>query len=105
MVLMKLTTGGTVLVIRFTGMRMSSNRSVIATTVGTTHLHFHPVLVASLTFILNVLPVMLTDKPNSTDQRTVNANMFFKVVFTVILNVVLMPFFFIVICGLMIEDG
>lgn len=98
-VLIKLTTGGTVLVIRFTGIRISGKKSLVRSTVRTTRLHFQPVLVASLTFMLKVLPVILTDKPNSTDHRTVNANIFFKVVFTVMFNVILMPFFFILMCG------
>lgn len=78
---------------------MSHKNSLVRSTVRTTRLHFHPVLVASLTFILNVLPVILTANPNSTDHTTVNAKIFFKVVFTVMINVVLIPFFFILICG------
>lgn len=99
MVLVNLTTGGTVLVIRFTGSRISGKHSVMRSTLRTTDLHFHPVLVASLTFVLNVLPVIVTANPKSTDQRTVNANMFFKVVMTIAMNVLLIPFFFMVVCG------
>lgn len=42
---------------------------------------------------------MLTDKPNSTSHRDVNANIFFKVLITVAIKVILIPFFFILVCG------
>ncbi len=94
MVLVNLITGGTVLVIRFTGGRMSTNGRLIRSIVRTSGLHFEPVIVASLTFILNVLPLILTSNPNSTTERGVKAKIFFNVVTTVALKVICMPFFF-----------
>ncbi len=93
-VLVNLITGGTVLVIRFTGGRISTNNSLISSIIRTTGLHFEPVLVASLTFVLKVLPLILTSKPNSITERGVNAKIFFKVVATVATNVICIPFFF-----------
>lgn len=75
------------------------------TVVRTTQVHLHPVLVASLTFVLNILPLIVDRNTNSNTRGTMNANIVNKVFTTAILTVCFIPIFFIMIRRLFTHFG
>lgn len=90
-VLVKLITGGNVLVMRFTGLGRRANRSGVATVGSTTLRHLHPVLVADTSAVLKLVPLTFTSNRNYGRHVTVNATMMKNVLMSALLAVCVMP--------------
>lgn len=90
-VLVKLMTGGNVLVIRFTGRGRRDNRSGVDTVGSTSLRHLHPVLVADTSAVLKLVPLTFTADRNYGRHVTVNATMMNKVLVSALVAVCVMP--------------
>lgn len=102
---MNLTAGGTVLVMRFTGRCCRGKTKLIRTALRTMHIHLHPVVVASLTFNLNIMPLTVDANMNSNNGGTVNATMLNNVLDSAFLNVFFVPVFFIMMRHVFDHNG
>ncbi len=87
-VLVNLLTGATVLVASCTNSHHHSNVSVGRTTVNTTMRHLHPVLVATLAVVFNVLPLVFTSNMKTGNGSTLNA----KTINNVLVNALMLLF-------------
>ncbi len=95
-VLVNLLTGATVLVASCTASQHGTNVAVGRTTVNTTGIHLHPVLVATLAVIFNVLPVVFTSNINTGNGSTLNANTMKNVLMNALVLLFLIPTLFII---------
>lgn len=93
-VLVNLLTGGTVLVMRFTLRHHHANVTVGCSTVLNTNTHLHPVLVASLTVVVNLLPLVFTSNMNGGNGRALNTTTMNNVLVNAVYRVFIIPTLF-----------
>lgn len=98
--LITLSTGGNVLVIRFTHSFRTRNGSVHRSTFRTKRIELHPVLVASFTFMLKMVPLLFTSKTNTRDHVTLNTTIIFNVTVGALLTAICVPGFCRLVRGL-----
>lgn len=98
--LITLSTGGNVLVIRFTHSFHTRNGSVHSTTFRTKRVHLQPVLVASLTFMFKIVPLLFTAKTKTKDHVTLKTTMIFNVTLGALLTAICVPGFCRLVRGL-----
>ncbi len=94
-VLVNLLTGATVLVARCTSSHHGTKVAVGRTTVTSTGMHLHPVLVATLAVIFNVLPVVFTSNINTGNGSTLKAKTINNVLIKALVLLFFMPTLFI----------
>lgn len=95
-VLVKLLTGATVLVARFTVRHHHGKVKVIRSTCSTTRTHLHPVLVAMLAVVFNVLPLVFTSKTKTGNGDSLKANIINNVTIKALTLLFIIPMFCVV---------
>lgn len=94
-VVVKLLTGATVLLARCTNGQQSRNVALTRTTCDTTGIHLHPVLVAMLSVIFKLIPLVVTRNINTGNDHSLTANMVKNVVMNALTLLFLMPSLFV----------
>lgn len=95
-VLVNLLTGATVLVARCTVRHHHGKVNVIRSTCSTTRIHLHPVLVAILAVVFNVLPLVFSSNTNTGNGDSLNANIINNVTIKALTLLFIIPIFCVV---------
>lgn len=95
-VLVKLLTGATVLIARCTSRHHHRNVAVIRTTLSTTTIQLHPVLVATLAVVVNLFPLMVTANTNTGNGVSLNINAMNNVLVKAITLLFIIPILFVI---------
>lgn len=95
-VLVNLLTGATVLVARCTVRHHHGNVNVVSSTCSTTRTHFHPVVVAILYVVFNVLPLVFSSNTKTGKGDSLTANMMKNVLVNALTLLFIIPIFFII---------
>lgn len=90
-VLVNLITGGNVLVMRFTGRHRRTKLDVTRTVHSTSARHLQPVLVADVSAVLKLIPLMCTSNRKTRKHVTVNVTMINNVVISAFLALFVIP--------------
>lgn len=94
-VLVKLLTGATVLLARCTTRHHGTNVKLVTSTLDTTGTHLHPVLVATLAVVFNLLPLVMTDNMNTGNGHSLKANTMNNVIVNALTLLFVMPSLFV----------
>lgn len=86
-----------ILIVEFAKEMVDRGEDVVQSAIAATRQRFRPILMTSLSFILGLLPLVLSSGPGSASRQAIGTGVFFGMIFAVLIGVMLVPFFFVYI--------
>ena len=86
-----------ILIVEFAKNEVDNGRDVVDAALHAAQLRFRPILMTSLAFILGMLPLVLASGPGSASRHSIGTGVFFGMIVSVTVGIVLVPFFFVMI--------
>lgn len=86
-----------ILIVEFAKEMVDRGEDVVQSAIAATRQRFRPILMTSLSFILGLLPLVLSSGPGSASRQAIGTGVFFGMIFAVLFGVLLVPFFFVYI--------
>jgi hydrophobe/amphiphile efflux-1 (HAE1) family protein len=95
--LMGMAAKNAILIVEFAKVQVDKGTDVIEAATHAAKMRFRPILMTSLAFILGMLPMVLAGGPGSASRHSVGTGVFFGMLASITLGIVLVPFFFVLI--------
>ena len=86
-----------ILIVEFAKEQVDKGVDVVQAALHASQLRFRPILMASLAFILGMLPMVIASGPGSASRQAIGTGVFFGMIFAVTVGILLVPFFFVLI--------
>ncbi|MCP9612276.1 efflux RND transporter permease subunit [Coprobacter tertius] len=86
-----------ILIVEFAKVEVDNGHDIIQSAINAARLRFRPILMTSLAFILGMLPLVLSSGPGSASRHAIGTGVFFGMLFSITIGIVLVPFFFVAI--------
>ena len=86
-----------ILIVEFAKDEVDKGRGLIESALHAAQLRFRPILMASLAFILGMIPMVIASGPGSASRQAIGTGVFFGMLVAVTIGIVLVPFFFVMI--------
>lgn len=87
-----------ILIVEFAKEQVDRGVDVVQAAIHASQLRFRPILMTSLAFILGMLPMVIANGPGSASRQAIGTGVFFGMIFAVTVGILLVPFFFVLIC-------
>ena len=86
-----------ILIVEFAKVQVDKGDNIVRSAIHAAQLRFRPILMTSLAFILGMLPLVLASGPGSASRQAIGTGVFFGMLFSITIGIVLVPFFFVAI--------
>ncbi len=86
-----------ILIVEFAKVQTDAGADVVEAAINASRQRFRPILMTSLAFILGMLPMVLASGPGSASRQAIGTGVFFGMLLSITVGIVLVPFFFVLI--------
>ncbi|WP_066628992.1 efflux RND transporter permease subunit [Labilibacter marinus] len=86
-----------ILIVEVAKQEVENGVDVVNAAVTAASLRFRPIVMTSLAFVLGMLPLVFASGPGSASRHSIGTGVFFGMLFSITLGIVIVPFFFVVI--------
>ena len=86
-----------ILIVEFAKMEVDKGVDVVVAAKKAAALRFRPILMTSLAFVLGMLPLVLASGPGAASRHSIGTGVFFGMLAAISVEIVLVPFFFVMI--------
>ena len=86
-----------ILIVEFAKEQVDRGVDVVEAALHASQLRFRPILMTSLAFILGMLPMVIASCPGSASRQAIGTGVFFGMIVSVTVGILLVPFFFVLI--------
>ena len=86
-----------ILIVEFAKEEVDNGKDLVEAALHAAHLRFRPILMTSLAFILGMVPMVIATGPGSASRQAIGTGVFFGMIVSVTVGILLVPFFFVMI--------
>lgn len=86
-----------ILIVEFAKVQVDAGVDVAQAAIHAAQMRFRPILMTSLAFVLGMLPMVLASGPGSASRHSIGTGVFFGMLVSITVGIVLVPFFFVFI--------
>lgn len=86
-----------ILIVEFAKIEVDKGVEAIHAALTAAKARFRPILMTSLAFVLGMLPMVLAHGPGSASRHSIGTGVFFGMILSITIGIVLVPFFFVMI--------
>jgi len=87
-----------ILIVEFAKVQVEAGMEPVFAAAKAAKLRFRPILMTSLAFVLGMLPMVIASGPGSASRHSIGTGVFFGMIIAITIGIILVPFFFVMIC-------
>ncbi|TLX75231.1 multidrug efflux RND transporter permease subunit [Labilibacter sediminis] len=86
-----------ILIVEVAKQEVENGVDVVKAAISAASLRFRPIVMTSLAFVLGMLPLVFASGPGSASRHSIGTGVFFGMLFSITIGIVVVPFFFVMI--------